>query len=411
MWNRNFLLLWQGLLVSQIGTQLFGLALLYWILETTGSATTMGLVLMAAALPGVLLGPFAGTLADNVSRKTLIVWADVVRGLAGISFVLVLWFGGAKLALPVLFVAQVIFGCCSSVFIPAVNASIPELVPKNNLTAANSLLLGTNALTSTASFGLGGFLYAAVGAPWLFLINGVSYLISAFTECFLSIPQSFPEERTTRQNALRAFRRETAEGFRYVWNGRGLRTLFGMLAMINFVLVPTGIAMPILVRDFLHRGPEFLGIMAACQALGSLAGFVVAGAIKVPPQRRPDLVLSCMVLSGLSILALGFISIPLVTLPFLALFGFLLPLYNVNIISLIQGTTPSEVRGRVMGLVGTLVLGLIPLSQGVSGVLIDAIDKQVPIVYSVVGGLFVVVVLFASLSAEFRIYLATDYAK
>lgn len=82
MWNRDFLLLWQGLLVSQIGTQLFSLSLLYWILETTGSASIMGLVLMSAALPGALLGAFAGTLADNVSRKTLIVWADVVRGLS-----------------------------------------------------------------------------------------------------------------------------------------------------------------------------------------------------------------------------------------------------------------------------------------------------------------------------------------
>ena len=78
MWNRHFLLLWQGLLVSQLGTQLFSLALLYWILETTGSATIMGLVLMAAALPGVFLGPFAGTLADNVSRKALLISADVV---------------------------------------------------------------------------------------------------------------------------------------------------------------------------------------------------------------------------------------------------------------------------------------------------------------------------------------------
>jgi len=68
MWNKNFLLLWQGLLISQIGSQLFNFALLYWILETTGSATLMGLVLMSAALPGVIFGPFAGTLADNISR-------------------------------------------------------------------------------------------------------------------------------------------------------------------------------------------------------------------------------------------------------------------------------------------------------------------------------------------------------
>ena len=411
MWNKNFLLLWQGLLVSQIGTQLFSLALLYWILETTGSATIMGLVLMAAALPGALLGPFAGTLADNVSRKLLIVWADVIRGLVGIGFVLVLWYGQPDWALPSLFLAQVLFGICNSVFTPAVNASIPELVTKENLPAANSLLQGTNALTTTASFGLGGFLYAAVGAPWLFLINGVSYLASALTECFVSIRQTFPKEPMTRHNALGKFRRETWEGMQYVWKHRGLRMLVGMLALINFVLVPTAIAMPILVRDILHRGPEFLGIMGACQTVGSLIGFVLVGTIKVSPQQRPYLVLVSMVLSGLVILALGLVTVPLLTLPLLVLFGFLLPLINVNIISLMQATTPSEMRGRVMGVMSTVVLGLIPFSQGLSGILIDAVNQQVSIIYTAVGGLFVVFVLLASSASKFRNYLATDYAK
>ncbi len=410
MWNRNFLLLWQGLLVSQVGTQLFSLALLYWILETTGSATIMGLVMMAAALPGALLGPFAGTLADNVSRKQLIVWADVVRGLAGVSFVMVLWFADARFALPMLFFTQAVFGICGAVFNPAVSASLPELVPKDRLPAANSVLQGTNSLTTTASFGLGGFLYAAIGAPWLFLINGISYLISALTECFVQIRQEFPVERMTRHNALAKFRRETLEGLHYVWRKRGLRTLVGMLGLVNFVLVPTAIAMPILVRDFLERGPEFLGIMGACQAAGSIIGFVFAGWIGVTPVRRPLLVLCSMAGSGLMIVFLGFITEPLLTLPVLALFGFLLPLINVNVISLMQGTTPSEVRGRVMGVMSTLVLGLIPVSQGLSGLLIDAVDQQVPIIYATVGGLFVVFVALASTSAEFRHYLATDYS-
>lgn len=411
MWNKDFLLLWQGLLVSQIGTQLFSLALLYWILETTGSATLMGLVLMAAALPGALLGPFAGTLADNLSRKHLIVWADIIRGLAGIAFVLVLWLGDAVWALPALFIAQIIFGICSSVFTPAVNASIPELVPKKSLQSANSLLQGTNALTRTAAFAAGGFLYAAVGATWLFLLNGISYLISALTECFVTIRQTFPAARMTRENALRKLQHETREGIRYVWRNRGLRTLVGMLALINFVLVPTGIALPILVRDFLHRGPELLGLMGASQAAGSLAGFVVAGFLKPPSIYRPHVVIASMLLVGCLILTLSVLSSPTLILLNLATFGFLLPLINVNIISVMQGTTPSEIRGRVMGVMGTVVLGLIPFSQGFSGILIDAVDQQVPLVYSAVGGLFITLLVLASLDSEFRRYLASDYDK
>ena len=411
MWNKNFILLWQGLLVSQIGTQLFSLALLYWILETTGSATIMGLVLMAAALPGALLGPFAGTLSDNVNRKLLIVWSDVARGLAGISFVLVLWHGKAEWALPALFVAQVVFGICSAIFTPAVNASVPDLIPKKDLPAANSILQGTNAITRTACFALGGFLYAAIGASWVFLINAFSYLFSAFTECFLSIAQVFPEERMTRQNALTKFRLETMEGLQYVWANRGLRIVVAMLGLINFVLVPTSIAMPILVHDYLQRGPEFLGLMGACQAAGGFAGFILAGLVNVPPERRPFLVFASMITAGVLILTLTLTTNPILILLNLTAFGFLLPLINVNIISVMQGTTPPEIRGRVMGVMGTVVLGLIPFSQGLSGLLIDAVNQQVPLIYTIVGGLFIGFVALAYCDASFRNYLAIDYAK
>jgi MFS family permease len=411
MWNKNFVLLWQGLLISQVGTQLFSLALLYWILETTGSATIMGLVLMAAALPGALLGPFAGTLSDNISRKLLIVWSDVARGLVGILFVLVLWFGKPEWALPVLFISQIVFGISSAIFTPAVNASVPDLVPKKNLPAANSILQGTNALTRTACFALGGFLYAVLGASWLFLVNGISYLVSAFTECFVSIRQVAPKERMTRHNALRKIRVETLDGLQYVWSNRGLRIVVAMLGLINFVLVPTSIAMPILVRDFLQRGPEFLGLMGACQAAGSFAGFVLAGTITVSPKRRPYLVLSCMIAAGALILTLTSTTNPAFVLLNLSAFGFLLPLINVNIISVMQGATPSGIRGRVMGVMGTVVLGLIPFSQGLSGLLIDAADQQVPLIYTTVGGLFVGFVLLSSLDRSFRGYLATDYEK
>jgi len=409
VWNKNFFLLWQGLLISQIGTQLFSLALLYWVLETTGSATIMGVVLMAAALPGVLLGPFAGTLADNLSRKYLIVWSDVARGLVGVSFVLVLWYGKTEWALSALIGAQIVFGICGSIFTPAINACVPELVAKKHLQSANSILQGTSAITRTACFALGGFLYATLGAGWLFLVNGLSYLLSAFTESFLVIRQNLPKERMTRKNASRKFRKETREGLDYVWSNRGLRMVVGALALINFVLVPTSIAMPILVRDFLFRGPEFLGLMGASQAAGSLVGFVVTGWVKVSPSRRPHLIVICMVTAGVLIISLAFTTHPFLILMNVAAFGFLLPLINVHIISVMQGTTPSEIRGRVMGVMGTLVLGLIPFSQALSGLLIDAVNQQAPVIYIAVGGLFVALVMVAYCDREFRSYLATDY--
>ena len=320
-----------------------------------------------------------------------------------------LWFADSTWAIPALIVTQIIFGICNSLFTPAVGASVPDLVSKDRITSANSLIQGTNALTSTASYGFGGFLYAAIGGPLMFLINGLSYIASAITECFIHIEQKPPVKPMTRSNVVEKLKRETAEGFQHVWGNKGLRSLVAMVGLVNFVIVPTGIALPILVRDYLDRGPEFLGIMGACQAIGSLIGFIVVGAITVPAKWRPTIVITGMIISGLVVIALGSITTPIYTLPVLALFGFLLPLINVNIVSVIQGTTDSKVRGRVMGVLGTLILGLIPISQGLSGILIDAVDQQVPLIFTSIGTAFAVVVILMSFSPALRQYLAQDY--
>ena len=80
--NRDFVLLWQGQLVSQIGSQAFLVGMMYWAMEATGSGSLMGVLMMLTMLPGVLLGPLGGTLADRFSRKLIIVICDVLSGIA-----------------------------------------------------------------------------------------------------------------------------------------------------------------------------------------------------------------------------------------------------------------------------------------------------------------------------------------
>ena len=141
----------------------------------------MGLIMMAASLPGALVGPFGGTLADNLSRKHIIVWTDVIRGIACVGFVAAIWMTDVERALLVLFCAQIVFGLCGAAFGPAMGASIPDLVPGARLQTANSLMQGFSSVFMTLSLAIGGFLYAWVGAPILFLANGISYFISAIT--------------------------------------------------------------------------------------------------------------------------------------------------------------------------------------------------------------------------------------
>jgi len=82
LFNRNFLIQWQGQTISRLGSQVFAISMLLWIQQTTGSATIMGLLYMLAAIPGIILGPIGGTFADRYSRKKIIVFSNLIQGLA-----------------------------------------------------------------------------------------------------------------------------------------------------------------------------------------------------------------------------------------------------------------------------------------------------------------------------------------
>src|SRR5436853_7117302 len=83
--NRNFFLLWQGQFISQVGNQVYAVAMVFWITQTLNSASMLGLLLMLSTLPAVLLGPFAGTLADRKSRRSIIIVSDLICGMVVIA--------------------------------------------------------------------------------------------------------------------------------------------------------------------------------------------------------------------------------------------------------------------------------------------------------------------------------------
>lgn len=411
LFNRHFVLLWQGQLVSQLGSQMFSLALLFWLLETTGSATLMGLIMMASMIPSAMLGPLGGTLADLVSRKALIVWMDVLRGLVALALVAAIWLLDSGDAITAVFVAMSLFGIANAAFNPAMGAAVPDIVPRQRLARANSLMQGGGMVVMTAGQASGGFLYALFGPLWLFFANGVSYLVSACASSFIRIPQRAPAERLALAGIYRRFRADTMEGFRHVWRNPGLRLLFGVAAVLNFFFSPIGITFPIFVREFLGRGPEFLGLMGASQGLGAITGFVLMSLWDVPRRLRSTVVVCGIVLLNLSLAAAGALRSATATLPLLFVMGFVQPLMNVTIQTVIQGTTPSEIRGRVMSVLSTLAMGLMPISMGLIGIVTDLVQQNIPLIWFVVGGANVVVILMVVPVPSFRRFLASDIAR
>ncbi|MDS0527429.1 MFS transporter [Clostridium sp. SHJSY1] len=225
LWTAAFLILWQGQLVSTLGDAAYSIALGFWVLEVTGSTALMGMLMAASTLPGVLMSPFAGVLVDRYKRKNLLILMDLIRGLS-IMVISIAAFKG-MLAIWEVFAAGIILSICGAVFRPGVNSSIPDIVPISKLEGANSMLSmatsGSNMIGNVA----GGFLFQSLGAPILFLFNGLSYLFSGASICFVKIP-------LLKRKSDNNFFQDMKEGFSFMWKFKGLRYILFMAAVLNF---------------------------------------------------------------------------------------------------------------------------------------------------------------------------------
>jgi len=227
LFNRNFILLWQGQTVSQLGNQAFYIALALWIKSATGSATLMGLMLMVSSLPAVLLGPIGGVVADRYPRRRIIIFSDLCGGLV------VLFLAGTMVAAPtatstiiaVLFVVSIVLAVITAFFNPAITAAIPDIVPEEKLPGANGLFQFSYQLAIFIGQGIGGTLFRILGAPILFFIDGITFLFSSLSESLIVIPQQIPDKSKDWRSGVRQFKEDTIVGFHSIFPGTSFKTV------------------------------------------------------------------------------------------------------------------------------------------------------------------------------------------
>ncbi len=410
LFNRNFFLLWQGQFVSQIGSQAYAIAMMLWVKHETGSASLMGLLMMVSMIPFVILGPFAGTFADHFSRRKIIIFSDVLSGMPVLVLAFLMFYrpNDSELLIVCLFLVNVALGIIRSFFGPAISAAIPDIVPRAKVAAANSLNQSSAQISQFIGQGIGGYLFIMIGAPLLFVIDGVTYLFSAFSESFIRIPQKIPEKKEMWKDKFRKFKSDTMEGFRYVWGHLGIRALFFAAAFINFFAIPIVILLPFYVEDHLRATPDWYGYILAAFGLGTLIGYGIAGGAKISSHIRSKAIISALVLMSFCLPILSILGEPVLALFLMMIVGVLSGFFNINIYTLLQITIPSEMRGRVFGLLITLTAGLTPISMGLSGIIADLVNQNIPLIYAICGVITFSLTIITSFSKNFRVFLQSE---
>jgi len=368
IWNASFYLLWQGQLISALGDAVYAIALGFWVLQKTGSTAIMGTLMAAASLPRVAVAPFAGVLVDRADRKWMLVAMDALRGLA-VVLVGVAAFSGAVQVWMVL-VAGIIIGIASAFFNPAVSSTIPDIVPKGSIVQANSafalLQTGSGVLGNAA----GGFLFQLLGAPLMFLANGISYLVAAVASLPIRVPKVRHEIQEFR------FFRDLKSGLAFVWQYRGIRYMVLTAAALNFfAVIGITLFLPLFQRTP-GLGSRGYGIVMAAMTGGMFAGFLFTSARKIAYRRRFVVFYAC----GLFSMACAAVVPVWLSVPAMAALGAAFGAANAVVNSFLGASlataVPQSLRGKVFSFIGTIAGGLTPIAFAVAGGLAEVLPMR-----------------------------------
>lgn len=406
LFNRNFVLIWQGQMVSQFGFQISAIALSLWIKDQFDSPSLMCAVLMVFSLSFTLLTPIGGVFADKYSRKKILVTSDMMTGVVAllVAAIMISPLKNSPLIIGFIFLAQCIFGMASALFYPAITAAIPNIVPAKDLNRANSLRLATFQLSMLIGLSLGGHFYEMFGAAVLFFINGICYLFSAFSETFIRIPQTYESQKKETKNAFVNFFREIKEGILFLVQNRGVKNLILLLSLSYFFMGPFMGLLPYFVQDILKTDSKWYGFLNAGFAGGATFGYILPSILQLSNRNRGHLVIFSFSFFGIMAGILSQLTNAWMALWVFVIAGVILSLFHVIFETIVQVITPDHMRGRVLAAFSTLMGALLPLGIGLSGIAADLTHRDVPFIFLFSGFcIFIVTAIFLYEKSSYQV--------
>ncbi len=387
--NRDFLLLQVGQFLSDTGTQSTAIAYPLLVLAVTGSAAKAGVVAFARTLPWVLFTLPAGVAADRWNRRRLMIAADGVRVVAiGGLAAAILLHRTAFWAIPLVAFVE---GSGAALFASAHIGAMRAVVPARQLPAAVGAQTGRQAAVRLAGPPLGGALFGLAHAlP--FLVDAVSYAFS--TVSLLAMRTPFQQEREPDRSSLRA---RLAEGVRFLWGHRFLRTCALLFGLANFIGPGLLLAVVVLGRRQGLSGGE-VGVLVAAFGACLLLGSLVAPLVRRHLPVRAVLLLELWTWPGCAL----FLVWPNV---YALTAGILLTALAIpSTDSVVHGyriaMTPDRLLGRAESVRGTISLLIAPLGPLAAGVLLDATSARATIGLFAAFGL--VLAVWGTLSPSIR---------
>ena len=393
-WGAKFFTVWGGQAFSLVGSALVQFALVWWLTAKTGSATILATATLAALLPQIVLGPFAGALVDRWDRRIIMIVTDT--SIAAATGVLIFLYATGRVQVWHVYIILFLRSLGGAFHHPAMTSSTSLMVPDKHLAriaGMNQTLQGTISIFAPP---LGALLISLLPTEQVLAIDIGTAALAVIPLFFIPIPQ--PPRQVAQANGTAqktSYWHDLKEGFLYVVKWPGLFGVVLLAMLLNFLLSPASSLLPLLVRQEFHGGAQQLGWVESVFRVGVILGGLALSAWG--GFKRRILTSFCGIVGiGIGVILTGLSPAEMFWLLLAANFvlGFAQVFANGPLMAIFQSAVAPDVQGRVFSLIGAGATAMMPLSLLIAGPLSDWLGVRV---WYVFGGAVCILTTVAAL--------------
>ena len=363
--HRNFRLFWTGAFLSNVGTWMQAVAQGWLMLQITNSAFWLGLDAFMATAPGFFLTLLGGVFADLVDRRRLLIYTQVVAGVAALGLATFVWTGAVNRWIVLGF--SFVTGCCMALASPSYLAMTFDLVGREDVANAVALNSTQFQLSRVVGPALAGFGFKLFGLAGCFFVNGLSFIAVVVSLRMVRFEPGMPKRGPSHSvKDRRALWRDLLEGFRYVRNRPRVFSLLMISGVNSLFGAPYFALIPIYARDVFHLGATGLAWLMGTAGAGAFCGaafLTILGDFR----RKGWLVLGGSLAFGISVFAFALSTRLMLSYVFLFGLGFSIVTSVAAANTSLQKLVTDQMRGRVMSMFILSFMGTMPIGNILAG--------------------------------------------
>lgn len=396
LWNKDFTILTIGQMISLIANGILRFALPLHIFLMSGSAELMGRVLALSLIPMAILSPLGGALADRLNKKWIIVFLDF---LTAVIILLYLWTLGSLSIVPFTTIALILFSSIKAVMSSTTDACIPFIVPTDELVSANSVNMIVTNLSMLLGPALGGVLLAGFGLEAILIVSGICLILATIMELFLKIPNI---KQKSSGNMVKDVLKDMGDCLHFALRKKPIiAKILLIIATTQFTAASIAIGVPVLILQNLGMDERMLGISTGLSAIGGIGGGIMAGILgqKLKIQQSYwTLITKALCIFSLGLVFFlptpGFLAYSIITASMFVMFG-ASTIFSIQVAVFVQRSTPTELLGKMMGLIMLVALMALPLGSWGYGFLFEYFGEDPWIILFPAAFLMIIVSLWS----------------